>query len=575
MSCKAILFSLLLLLLASCGNNKKQAPFSGGTFSVCMNSSYIMRDPAKIVDYGTAQILGQIYEGLVSFHPKDLSVQPQLAKKFEIKKGGLLFEFTLRDKVLFQDFGSSKKYRELTVEDVVFSIKRACRPDKMGNPSAAYSLVYRDKLKGADDFFHGKSKSISGITIKGKRVSLELIRPDFNFLEKLSQTCCVILSKKLHSEKGNFIGTGPFILQSEFESPLNLKLIKNPDYYLYDQNGCALPYLDTLEFIILSKKLEQLDMFEQKKLDVILGLPASRIKEMIEGRIEDFNSQPPVFYLHNSAILRTDYYYFDMTDPRFKDPLVRQAFNYAVDKNRIGQNVLQNQYYEVGDYGIVPPLKRLFRGYDFEGVKKNAYTYNPEKAKTLLAQAGFPNGENFGTVTLRFNIDDVHSAVADEFAKQIWTNLGIRVYIDGSGYQQLSKDHVTGNGDIFRTAWVADYPNPETFLQNFAGKFVPENKNIPSLLNNARYINPKYDEYCDKAMKSVKLKERRAYFSKAEIELMKDPPIIPLWYSGELCVTYANVRNFHINSLNLFDFRRVYIKEWTKEEYQNSKTRKS
>ena len=574
MSCKLIKF-LIILLLASCGNNKKQAPFSGGTFSVCLNSSYMMRDPVKIDDYGTAQILSQIYEGLVSFHPKDLKVQPQLAKKFEIKKGGLLFEFTLRDKVLFQDFGASKKERELTTEDVVFSIERACKPDKMGNPTAAYSLVYGDKLKGADDYFEGKAKSISGIKVKGKTVSLELIRPDYNFLDKMSQACCVIVSKKLHSENGPFVGTGPFMLQNKFETPLNLKLTKNPDYYLYDKNGCALPYLDTIEFVILTKKLEQLEMFEQKKLDVILGLPASRIKEMVEGRMKDFNSEPPVFYLHNSAILRTDYYFFNMTDPRFKDSRVRQAFNYAVDKNRIGQNVLRNQYYEVGDYGIVPPLKRLFRGYDFEGVKKNSYTYNPEKAKTLLAEAGYPNGENFGTVTLRFNIDDVHSAVADEFAKQIGATLGIRVNIDGSTYERLSKDQETGNGDIFRTAWVADYPHPESFLQKFAGKFVPENKNVPSLLNNARYINPKFDEFYDQAIKSVKLKERRSYFSKSEIELMKDPPIIPLWYTGELCVTYANVRNFNINSLNLFDFRRVYIKEWTKEEYQKSKTRKS
>lgn len=568
MGCKTYFF-ILFLFLFSCGKSKQQAPFAGGTFSLSMQSGFLMTDPAKIDDYSTAQILGQVYEGLVSFHPKDLTVQPQLAKSFEIKDGGLIYEFTLRDKVYFHDFGARDKDRLLTTEDVVYSIERACKPGPKGGPSVAYSLVYGDKLKGANDFFSGKSKTISGLKVKGNTITLELVRPDFNFLEKLSQICCVILSKELSGDLSDPIGTGPFMLKKEFKTIHNITLVKNPDYYLYDETGNALPYLDTLEFIIESKKLEQLEQFENKALDVIFGLPTGRITDMVEGRMGDFNAQPPVFYLHNSSTLCTDYYFFDMTDTRFQDARVRQAFNYAVNKERIGQNVLRNQFNEMGTYGIVPPLKNLLRGYDFEGVKNVAYDYNPEKAKQLLAEAGYPEGENFGTVTLRFNIDDIHSAVADEFAQQIKMNLGISVNIDGSTYERLSSDQETGNGDMFRTAWVADYPDPESFLQKFAGKFVPSDNSKPSKLNNARYVNPVFDKYYDKAIHSTKIQERRKYFSLAEIELMKDPPIIPLWYSGEFSVLYSNVRNFHFNSLNLYDFRKVYIKDWTKEEYQN------
>jgi oligopeptide transport system substrate-binding protein len=575
MSCKTLFFySFLLLLFTACGPNKKEASFSGGTFSVCMKSRYLMTDPSMIDDYTTGQILGQVYEGLVSFNTKNLSIQPQLAKKYTIKNKGLVYEFTLRNDVYFHDFGAREEERKFTAEDVKFTIEHACKPDNKNNPSAAYSLVFRDKLKGADAFYEGKTKQISGLKIKGNKVTLELLRYDHSFLEKLSQACCAIVSKKFFKEKGKHIGTGPFMLLPEFETPEKLTCVKNPEYYLFDSDGNALPYLDTLEFIIEPRKLAQLELFENKKIDIISGLPTSRITEMLEGRIEDFQNEPPLLHLDNSASLRTDYYFFDMTDPRFQDTRVRQAFNLAIDKRKIGQNILHNQYYELGYYGIVPPLKNLFRGYDFEGVKSNAYDYNPEKARRLLAEAGYPGGKGFGTIILRFNIDDVHSAVADEFAKQIASELGIIVNIDGSTYERLSMDQETGNGEIFRTAWVADYPNPESFLQKFAGKFVPRNQKQISLLNNSRYVNPLFDNYFEKAIHSTKVIDRRKYFALAEIELMKDPPLIPLWYTGEMSVIYKNVRNFYFNSLGLYDFRSVYIKEWTKEEYVKSRNRK-
>lgn len=568
-------YILIFLLLVSCGQRKKQATFAGGTFSLCLKSSLLHKDPVLINDYTSAQILSQIYEGLVSFHPKDLTVQPQLAKKFEVKDDGLRYEFTLRNDVLFQDFGASLDERKMTAEDVIYSIERACKPDKKGNPSVAYTLVYRNQLKGADAFFKGEAKSISGLSAKGKVVTLQLNRADYGFLDKLGQSSCAIVSKNLRGEDDAFLGTGPFILKKEFESSSNVKLLKNHDYYMSDKAGNALPYLDTLEFRIEGKKLEQLDLFETKKIDLIQGLPTSRITEMLEGRMEDFTAEPPVFYLHNAAILSTDYYFFDMTDKRFQDKRVRQAFNLAIDKQRLGQNVLHNQYYELGIYGVVPPLKNLFRGYDFDNVLKNAYTYDPQKAKQLLAEAGYATGDDFGTVILRFDIDDIHSAVADEFARQIKMNLGITVNIDGSTFERLTKDQETGNGDIFRETWIADYAGPETFLQKFAGKFVPKDSSVPSQFNNSRYINPRFDELFEKAVNSTKLIERRKYFSQAEVELMKDPPIVPLWYSGELCVIYTDVRNFYFNSLSLFDFRQVYIQELTKEEYQKSRNKKS
>jgi oligopeptide transport system substrate-binding protein len=559
----------IFLLVLGCTKQKKQAVYSGGKISLCFESVDLTQQPESLTDYNTQIVFSQVFEGLVTLDPKELKVKPQLAKKIDIKNDGLTYEFTLRDKVYFHDFGDSKSDRLLTTDDVVYSIEKACAKNEKNNPTAAYTTAYQKTLKGADDFHEGKSDVISGVRVKGNKVILTLSRKDNNFLNKLSLVCCAVQSSKLSKNKELLIGTGPFALMPENISDNRIILIKNQDYYAFDKKGCALPYLDTLEFILNSKKLEQLEMFENQEVDIILGLPTSRITKMLEGRLKDFNSKPPVFILHNNPQLVTNYYFFDLTDPRLIDKRVRQAMNYAIDKSKIGQNILQNQFYELGRYGIIPPIHSIFRGYDFETIEKYSYQFDPKKAMDLLAQAGYPNGEGFGTINLRYNINDVHSAVADEFAKQIKSVLNINVNIDGSTFEQLQIDGDTGNGDIFRSAWAADYPSEESFLINFYGKLVPPNPKDLSIVNQARYRNALFDQYFEKAQREVKLSKKRAYFALAELELMKDPPIIPLWYNGELEIVYSYVRNLNVNPLDLFLFKEVYIKEWTHQEYRD------
>jgi len=525
--------------------------------------------PECLLDYSSQMVLSQVFEGLMAMDTKEMAVKPQLAKKIDVKNGGLTYEFTLRNNVYFHDFGDSDSDRLLTPNDVVYSIEKACAKLKDNTPSLAYSIAYQSTLKGADDFHEGKSKKISGLRIKGNKVVLDLLRKDNNFLQKLSLVCCSIQSSKLDDNGESKIGTGPFCLMPENMDDTRIILVKNEDYYGYDKKGCALPYLDSLEFILNSKKLQQLEMFERKEVDMIIGLPTSRITKILEGRLDDFNSKPPLFVLHNNAQLVTNYYFFDLTDPRFQEKKVRQAFNYAIDKTKIGRDILQNQFYELGKYGIIPPIESIFRGYDFNSIKKNAYQYDPEKAKMLLAEAGYANGTGFGPVELRFNINDVHSAVANEFAKQIKEVLNININIAGSTFEQLLIDQEEGNGDIFRSAWAADYPSEETFLINFYGGKVPVKRNESSIVNQSRYKNRLFDQFLEKAQHEPKITKRREYYSLAEIELMKDPPIIPLWYNGEFEIVYANIRNLNINPLDLFIFKEVYKKKWTAKEYRD------
>lgn len=559
---------LILTLLASCGAKRQQFKHAGGKLRFCISTPILTTNLNEVSDYNSQLILSQIYEGLISLNPNDLTPQPQLAEKYDIKNDGLVYEFKLRKGVFFVNSNGDRE--ELKPSDVVYSVERACSPIGAHRPRA-YFMVFQNSLEGADDFFAGKAKSISGISVKGQTISFRLLKPDNNFLSRLSLPFCAIVSEKLDKNPQMLSGTGPFIMCKEKPSTENIILVKNEDYYLNDKEGNALPYLDSLEFVVNAKKLQQLDLFENKQTDLILGLPTSRISRMIEGRLSDFNSEPPLFVLHSNPQLVSNYYLFNLQDPRFRDKRVRQAFNYAMNRERIGNDILRNQYYELGYYGFVPPLRDIFRGYDFGAIKKLGYYFNPDLARKLLSEAGYPNGEGFGTVTIRYDIDDVHSAIASEFAMQIESILGIKVNMDGSTFQQLRKDEIAGNGEIFRFAWSADFPSPETFLANFYGKFVPSDSASDSPINLGRYINPAFDALYEQAKNEAKLSKRRQLFSQAEQELMKDPPGIPIWYNGEMQITYSKVRNLQFNAMDMFSFKQVYLKEWTKEEYLESR----
>jgi ABC-type transport system substrate-binding protein len=568
---------LTTVILYSCGSgqNKQNFEHAGGVFKMCLSDTPTNFIPRDVTDVHSATLMYQVMEGLVSFNPEDLKIQAQIAKSWKISKDNLTYTFEIRNNVLFHKSKtlSGKNERLLSLEDVINSFEIACKKDKNGNPSAAYTSFFQGTIKGVDAFHEGKAKNISGLSFKENTLTIKLSQADANFLNKLANVNASISSKKAFDagEESLMIGTGPFVFSGikEVEEQKTILLEKNEDYYLSDSKGNSLPYLDALELIIESKKLEELAMFEKGETHFITTLPTSRISSMLEGKMKDFNAVPPVLILRNNPLLATNYYFFNMNDKRFQDVKVRQAFNYAVNRNKLTQFVLKGQAYENGVYGIVPPLSAYFRGYDFKSLKEVSYDYDPAKAKQLLKEAGYPEGAGFGSVDLRVNIGDIHSAVAEDFSSQIKQVLGINVNIDASSFEQKNRDASNGKGHMFRSAWFADYVSPESFLMNFYGKNVPESIKEPSVTNQSRYKNAKFDELFESAKKVSKINDRLTLFAEAEKELMKDPPIIVLWYNGDIQLVYSKVRNFHENPLNYFIFREVYFKDWTKTEYEN------
>lgn len=565
----AFLVALLLLICGSC-NTKKDFIFDSTSLTMAIDNPPATLESMEVNDYYSSVVLTQIMEGLVSIDPKDLTIKPQIASSWQISDDGLQYAFVIRKNIHFHQHKAfrSKKDRLLQPSDVVHTFERICTKGKKGEATHAYTFLFKDNLLGAAEFFEGKADTISGMEIKDQTITLQLKTKDANFLNKLGNICAAITSKKVHLNKNenSVIGTGPFCFSTN-KKQNKLELLRNADYYEKDKDGKSLPYLDRLNFIFQTDKIAQLALFEKHQTDLMIGIPENSIAKMFEGRIEDFNSKPPVLVMHNNPLLTTHYYSFNLTDVRFQNSKVRQAFNYALNKEDLDTEVLHKQYSALGYYGIVPPISEVFKGYDYTGIHKYGYTFQPEKAKKLLAEAGYPKGKKFGIVELIINDNALQAAVAAEIAKQLKTCLDIEVKIIRSSFELKNKAAGEAKGSLFASAWTADYADPETFLANFYGKNIPSDKGQKSTINIARYSNPIFDILFEQAKNSTKKTDAFDYYAKAEKILLQDPPFIPLWYSGDIQLIYSSVRNLHFNAMNRFIFKEVYKKEWTTEEY--------
>ena len=568
---------VLLTLLASCSGEveKEQFEYAGGTFKTVLPFNPVDIDIENINDGYTINMVQQVLEGLYELNSITLEPEMRLVSDLEISEDGLIYTFTVRNDIYFHPHARIGDKHKLEVIDIIKSFEHACRSNKLGEPSVFYQTVFENKVKGADNYYLGKSKSISGLKADGNKLVIELLKSDVSFLDKLCIPSAKIVPGEMADEEeaSSLIGTGPFIYKgTQFVDDASvIVLTKNKNYYRYDDNGKALPYLDTVEFLIESRNLHQLAHFEEGKIHYIEGIPPSRIAQMFETQSERFFSSPPEILLRRKPMLGTQYYALNMDSPHLKDKRVRQALNLALDREKLIDEILNDQAYGPGSRGLVPPF--LFSDYDDVFGDSVGYKFDLVEAKRLLAEAGYPEGIGFPTLKLKFDRGTIHSAIAGEFAMQMEQNLGIQVNIDGLEYQELVDALNKGKGDIFRTSWYADYKSPETFLYSFNSFLVPKKSGASSKVNISRFKNQNFDGVYAEATKTKEDKRRLELFAKAEEILIDEVPFIVLWYEEAISMTQAKVRNLEINEVDTYYLDRVFLKDWTVEEYESTLTK--
>lgn len=572
-----ILFALPLLFVVSCGGNTTEEnnevveeSLYGGVFKMPIASYFTPIKVVEVQKLETAQIYDQIMEGLVKYNPKTLEVEPSLATDWSKSEDGLTYTFNLREDAFFHDNECFEggKGRQLTAQDVLYTFTSifTAHPENRAYPS------FKNTIQGGDEFYNGKATEITGIKTEGNKVIFTLTEPSTIFLQKLASVHAVIVPKEA-VEASDFVpvGTGPFVYDKKNSSSEVVRLSKNSNYYKTDDKGNKLPFLDSVVFKYYEHSEDPMELFWSGDMSYIPNVPITRVSEVLEERIADFESRPPKYVLISEPQLSTTYLEFNMTNKVLKNKKVRKAINHAINRQKLVEKILKNQAYEIGKFGITPPLPKIFKDYDFEGIEDVSYQYNPELAKQLLAEAGYPEGKGFPTLSFQFRLGNDHYLVASEIQSQLRSVLNINVDIEAIEFNDLIENQGHGRADIFRTTWFGDYPSPETWLLNAYGKIVPSDRSMPSYVNSARFQNAQYDKFFEQAVSAPTVEEAYKAFAEAEKILMDEAPFIILWYGEDMMLVQASVRQLETNGMRYLDLRNVYFKTPTAEEYDKKK----
>lgn len=538
--------------------------YYGGTLHVCEDETFSSIFPLEILDVPSYKVVSQLHDGLVEYDPKDYSIRGAVASDWSVNETKTEFTFKLRDNVRFHDDACFEGGvgRLLTAKDVKFTFELLCSKEF----ELPYSSMIKPYLKGAEAFFNGEADHIAGLEIIDEHtVKFTLKEPSSSFIYLLALPNTSIIAHEAYEKYGKemTVGNGPFMYTKPKDLTKEIYMVYNPKYYGKDENGNALPYLDSVHFVFVPSKLTQLEMFNAYDLSIIQGLPSTKIAQVVSENIENFKNNPPKTILDRQPDLSTQYYAFVCSKPPFDNVKVRQAFNYAINRNNLIDEVLNGQG-TPGLYGVTPKIP-AFNSYDFSRI--GGYDYNPELARQLLAEAGYPNGQGFPEVTLEMNLGgNVHKLVSTEIERQIKETLGINMSIDQVSFKNKLENSKYGKSEIYRSAWVADYPSPESFLSIFYGAEVPSSMDEPSYPNVMRYKNTQFDSLYNLGKVTVNDIERNNYFAEAEKIMMQDAPVIILWYTENYTMYHSDVRGFHNNGMEIADFSRVYFKEMTAEE---------
>jgi oligopeptide transport system substrate-binding protein len=533
----------------------------GGKLIVNENHEIISLHPHAIGDLVSAHVASQIFEGLVKFDPKTLAILPSLAEKWEIDESGTIYTFNLKKGAFFHDDNCfpQGKGREVKASDVQFSIESLCSNNLINK---AFSFTLKGKLKGCEEFYENKAQTLEGFKLIDEYTfQLILEKPHANFLSILAQVSLAIIPREAAEKYNNLltVGTGPFLYNAASNSSDKIILTRNSNYHRTDSLGNKLPFLDSLIFTFNTSKQAELDAFYDREIDLIVGLPSHAVKDVVEKNIKDFQTLPPKFILDRTPELVTHFLILNVSSPALNNVKVRQALNFAVDRNRLYNDILKGEAFGAGLFGISPPS---LTKYDVASI--TGYTFDPVKARNLLAEAGYPNGKGFPVLRLVVaNNNSRNTKSVLEISKQLNEVLKINVDVEVIPYEVSYEAMNFGRGDMFKSSWIADYPDPENFLSLFHGKSVPLDPEQRSFPNSSRYINPVFDSLINLAQKQKDKAGRYKIFLQAEQIMMDDAPAIVLWYDEKYRLYQSDIHNFFPNSVNYWDFSEVYRKPFT------------
>lgn len=535
----------------------------GGVFKVNEVEDFRNLSPLSVGDVVSHRIANQVYEGLVKLDQSDLSVIPSVAESWEINDDATVFTFKLREGVNFHDDEcfSGGKGRAVVAQDFVYTLTRACE----ANSDNLMFWLFDGKIKGAREYYNSTMNGeplAEGVTgfraIDEKTLEIELNYPFAGLLNILAHPVGWVYPKEAVDMYGvemrtHAVGTGPFTTKTVKDGDVVI-LAKNKNYYRKDEFNNPIPYLDAIKFTFTKEKKSELLEFRSERLDMVFQLPLEMIDDVV-GELKDAQDGGNVrFSMQVKPSLSVQYYGFQHNSEIFSNKLVRQAFNYAIDRDKIVNYTLQGDG-EPAHGGIVPPA---FADYDYSSLK--GYDFDPEKAQALLAEAGYPGGKGLPVLKLQLNSGGSNNLqIAEVIKNMLAENLGVEVEMDQMPMAQHYQNVEAGNTDFWRAGWVADYPDPENFLNLLYGGHVPANDKDKSYINPFRFKNATYDSLFDLANREPDPIKRNGLFRDAEQIMLDEAAVMPIYYDEFTRLVSKRIKNFPQNAMEYRDLSQVWI----------------
>lgn len=530
---RRILIALsICLTLAACGPNETNVERGNREKTLYIG---IGNEPAGIDPHLTTGLIElyinlAFFEGLATFDAETMEIRPGVAKSWDISEDGLTYTFHFDPQARWSNGD------RVTPQDFLFSFERILTPE-LGAPYA-YML---HPMRGAKDFNNGITKdfkTVGAYAPDDSTLVIELEASTPYFLSLLTHNTWWPVHPPTILKHGNmttriskwtkpqnFVGNGPFTMKSW---RINSAIVaeRNPHYRAPESIS-----LNAIHFLPIETNAEE-RAYRAGYLHITENIPTHRI--------DWYNQNLPEHARYDTA-LGVYYYMLNTTRGPLADPRVRKALAYSINREAITEHVLKAG--QKPAYHFTPPNTG---GYN----ARVRLPYDPERARELLAEAGYPNGQGFPQFEILYNTSESHQAIAVSI-QQMWKEeLGIDVSLYNQEWKAYLSTRQAGKFDILRAAWFGDYDDPNTFLS--LGE--SDNGN-----NHTSWGNAQYDALISQAAKTQNSTKRKEIFQQAENILIDEMPFIPIYFYVTTKLVHPSVKGWYPNPLDYHPYQAIKL----------------
>ena len=465
-------------------------------------------------------VLTNIMEGLTQYN-KRLEPIPAIAKRWEFSENGRVITFYLRDDVKWTDG------QPVTAQQFEYSWKRLLNPD-----TAAQYAYFLFDVENAYEYNSGKIKNADQVGVKALSptiLQVRLKRPVIYFPSLTTFMVTFPQRRDVIEKHGDrwtdpehIVTNGPFTLD-QWHHEYKLVLQSNPNYY------DAQPALNRIIMYVVRNPTTELTLYETGELDMA---------ELPPVAIPHYKSHAEY---KNLPLLRGYYYGFNVTKPPFDNAKVRRALSHAIDRSQI-PIILKG-----GQLPTASWIPKGMLGYN----SKIGPSFDAEKARALLAEAGYSGGKKLPSFSIAYNTDPTHRLIAQFVQAQWKKHLGLEVGLEDQEWKVYLKKLDVDPPPVFRLGWGADFPDPD----NFMNLFISTSGN-----NRLQWNNARYDRLIAQGAAEQNPETRQAIYNEAQILLTEtDSAIISLFVAAQNVLVKPYVHNLGLNAMEWLYLKRVRL----------------